>query len=397
MVVKISTPKITIADLVDGYNDGGEDNRVVAFGGKLNVRPAYQRQFVYEPDDRNNVLRSVYNGLPLNSIYWAVNDDGSYEVIDGQQRIISICQYLTDNDGSGNPIAINFNGKNSQRFENLSPEKQKQIKEYPLQVYVCHGNHDEKLEWFHTINIAGKEMTGQELRNADYTGNWLTKAKSYFSKKRNNPAINYAFYDNNERNTLLSKSSDDANRQLLLELVLQWIVDSKDECCITKYMANHCKDENAQELWEYFTAVIDWVKKLFTEYNKDMKGLDWGFLYNKYKDNSYNSEKIQETLNYLYSIWNEDPDGLKKAGFYEYALSGDRTLIWHRAFSDKQQRQAYKNQNEKCAHCNKDFAFEALEAHHKVAYADGGETTITNCLMLCHDCHADITARQNQK
>ena len=399
MTVKITQPTITIRKLVEQYHDGGADNRVVAFGGKLNVRPAFQRAFVYEPTERNKVMQSVYNGLPLNSMYWAINDDGTFEVIDGQQRIISICQFLTNDDGQGNPIAINFNGKNSQTFANLSPEKQKEILDYKLLVYVCHGSHDEKLEWFHTINIAGKTMTEQELRNADYTGKWLTDAKQFFSKRNNNEAINLAFYNNDNKQTLLSQNGELANRQALLELALRWIVgrQATKYSTIEEYMAKHCADENANELITYYSHLIKWVKALFYVYRPDMKGIDWGYLYNTYGTDYHDVNKVEKKLKYLYDLYDEDPDGLKKSGFYEYVLSGDRTLIWKRLFSERQQRQAYKNQGGKCAgRCGRVFKFNELEAHHKVAFADGGETTIANCQMLCHDCHADITAKQNR-
>ncbi|MBQ4129999.1 MAG: DUF262 domain-containing protein [Alphaproteobacteria bacterium] len=406
MVMKISTPVITIRDLVNGYRDSGQDG-VVALGGKLNVRPAYQRAFVYEPADRDRVMMSVYNGLPLNSMYWAKNPDGSFEVIDGQQRIISICQYLTNNDGNGNPIAINFNKKLNQLFMGLSPEKQNEILNYRLQVYVCTGTDDEKLEWFHTINIAGKQMTDQELLNANYTGPWLSDAKAQFSKKSNNPAINLAFYDNDERKTLLSQSGVDANRQALLELILRWITnsltadyDNEKHCwpAVAEYMATHRDCESANDLWQYYETVIKWVKNTFPHYRKDMRGIEWGLLYNKYGHNTYDPNALDTELNHLYEIYAIDPDGLKKSGFYEYVLSGNRSQIWHRAFSQKQQQQAYQNQNKKCGgRCGRALPFETLEAHHKIAFADGGETTIENCLMLCHDCHADITATQNQK
>lgn len=406
MVMKTTTPIITIRDLVDGYCDRGQ-NGVVALGGKLNVRPAYQRAFVYEPADRDRVMTSVYNGLPLNSMYWARNSDGTFEVIDGQQRIISICQYMTNDDGNGNPIAINFNKKMNQVFTGLSPEKQNEILDYRLQVFICDGTDDEKLEWFHTINIAGKQMTNQELLNANYTGKWLSDAKAYFSKKSNNPAINCAFYDNDERKTLLAQNGMDANRQELLETVLRWITnsatsdyDKEKHCCpdVAEYMATHRDDDNAGELWAYYQNVIAWVKQTFPNYRKDMKGQEWGLLYNKYNNNAYDPVVLEQELTRLYDIYLTDPDGLKKGGFYEYVLSGDRTMIWHRAFHEKQQRQAFINQGKKCGgRCGREMPIDKLEAHHKIAFADGGETVIENCVMLCHDCHADITAKQNQK
>ena len=347
--------------------------------------------------------------MPLNSMYWAINPDGTYEVIDGQQRIISICQFLTNNDGFGNPIAIDFNGKHTQTFEGLSPEKKEQILNYKLQVYVCDGTDDEKLDWFHTINIAGKQMTNQELLNANYTGTWLTSAKEFFSKKSNNAAINISYYDNDDKKTLLNLSADKvlgdmgsigdkANRQLLLELALLWRIDadSAEYPQIKDYMGKHRSDKNADELITYFKNVIRWVKETFVNYRTDMKGIDWGILYNKYHHQNFNSAEIEKKLKYLYDLYDVDPDGLKKKGFYEYCLSGDRTLIWHRAFSDHQQKQAYENQGKKCARCHKPFALKDLQGHHKIAFADGGETTIENCVMLCTDCHIDYHAENKR-
>lgn len=401
MAMKITTPAITIGDLVKRYKDDSNiDQGVKAYDGKLQVRPAYQRAFVYEPNERDRVMQSVYNGLPLNSMYWAINPDKTYEVVDGQQRIISICQFITNNDGNDNPIAINFNGKNNQTFDGLSPEKQKEILNYPLQVYVCDGTDDEKLEWFHTINIAGKRMTEQELLNANYTGTWLSAAKSYFSKKRNNEAINLCFYNNNEKDILISLNGDDANRQALLELALQWIIsiDATQYPEIKDYMAIHRFYDDADELWNYFKKVVAWVRATFPKYRREMKGLAWGILYNNYHNNKYDANKLEAELTRLFDLYAIDPDGLKKSGFYEYVLNGNRSLIWHRIFSDKQQSLAYINQGKKCGgRCGKNFDIAELEAHHKVAFGDGGETTIENCLMLCNDCHADITAKKNSE
>ena len=404
MTMKTSQPDIRIGDLVNGYQDSGEKG-VVAFGGKLNIRPAYQRAFVYNPDDRDRVMVSVYNNMPLNSMYWAVNPNGTFEVIDGQQRLISICQFITNDDGNGNPVAIDFNGRNTQTFEGLSAEKQKEILDYRLQVYVCEGTDDEKLDWFHTINIAGKQMTDQELLNANYTGDWLTSAKQFFSKRHNNEAINMSYYDNDDRKTLLSLSADKvlgdmgglgdkANRQLLLELALKWRINAEtsEYPQIKDYMSKHRFDDDANELIQYFTNAINWVKQTFNVYRSDMKGLEWGILYNKYKEKNINLIEIEKELKRLYDLYEIDPDGLKKKGFYEYCLSGDRTLIWHRAFSDRQQKQAYDHQKGKCARCGRAFAVKELEGHHKKAFADGGETTIENCLMLCKNCHIDYHA-----
>ena len=284
--MKTSQPQIKIKDLVNGYQDKDEKG-VVAFGGKLNVRPAYQRAFVYNPDDRDRVMLSVYNNMPLNSMYWAKNPDNTFEVIDGQQRLISICQFITNDDGNGNPIAIDFNGRNTQTFDGLSTDKKEEILNYQLQIYVCEGTDDEKLDWFHTINIAGKQMTNQELLNANYTGKWLTDAKQFFSKKNNNEAIAISYYDNDDRKTLLNLAADrvlgdmgnlgdKANRQLLLELALNWRIaaEPNNYPLIKDYMSKHRFDDDANDLIAYFTNVSNWVKQTFEIYHSDMKELD---------------------------------------------------------------------------------------------------------------------------
>ena len=233
----------------------------------------------------------------------------------------------------------------------------------------------------------------------------LTNAKQFFSKKNNNEAINISYYDNDNKKTLLNLSADKvlgdigtlgdkANRQLLLELALNWRINAESEeyLQIKNYMGKHRFDDNADELIDYFKNVIAWVKRTFVNYRADMKGQEWGILYNKYNHLEFDADEIEQKLKYLYDLYDVDPDGLKKKGFYEYCLSGDRTLIWHRAFSDRQQKQAYENQGKKCKRCNKPFPLKEMDGHHKIAFADGGETTVENCVMLCHECHKDYHA-----
>jgi hypothetical protein len=191
---------------------------------------------------------------------------------------------------------------------------------------------------------------------------------------------------------------DKANRQLLLELALRWRIDAdpNEYPQIKDYMAKHRLDENADELISYFKSVIAWVKNTFTIYRTDMKGQEWGALYNTYHQQTFQADKIEKTLKELYDLYAVEPDGLKKQGFYEYALCGDRTLIWHRAFSERQQKQAYENQGRKCARCHQPFPMKELEGHHKVLFANGGSTTIDNCIMLCKNCHEDLHAESKE-
>ncbi len=379
---------LTVRQLVDGYRDSG-DNGVVALGGKLNVRPAFQREFVYSPSDRDRVMKSVYDNLPLNVMYWAKNPDGTFEIIDGQQRTISICQFITNNDGYGNPIAINFDGRRTQTFATLSPEKQKEIlDDYKLQVYVCDGTEDEKLEWFHTINIAGKVMEEQELLNADYTGTWLTSAKSFFSKKDNNLALNYRYYDNNQKHSLIAINNESANRQALLHLVLGWIIDTDSELYpeIKNYMSIHRNDKNADEIINYYKSVIDWVHNVFGEkYYDEMRGLPWGLIYNKYNDKKYNCNEIQKTVADLMA----DDEIQSKKGIFEYVFDGDKKHLNLRQFDNTIKRNIYQKQGGICPYCanteneNKIWKIDEMEADHIIPWSRGGKTTPENCQMLC--------------
>lgn len=168
--MQIELHEIAVRDIVNSYIDSDE-NGVVGYGGRLNIRPAFQREFVYKDKERNAVIDTIIKGFPLNVMYWSEGDNGNYELLDGQQRTISICQYVSNDF----PIASRF-------FQNLTPTEKNQILDYRLMIYICKGTKKEKLDWFKIINIAGVELSAQELRNAIYTGPWLMDAKRYFSK-----------------------------------------------------------------------------------------------------------------------------------------------------------------------------------------------------------------------
>ena len=220
--MKIELKEITIKELSDGYKDNNE-NGVVGFGGKLDIRPPYQREFIYKDKQRDAVINTITMHFPLNVMYWAVRDDGTFEVIDGQQRTISICQYVNGD------FAYMF-----RYFHNLENDEKKQILDYKLMVYVCSGTESEKLQWFKTINIAGEKLTEQELRNAVYTGAWVSDAKRYFSK---NGCVAF-----NIGGDYLNGS---AIRQEYFETAIEWISNGNIEV----YMANHQHDQNASALW----------------------------------------------------------------------------------------------------------------------------------------------------
>lgn len=350
--MNIELKEIKVRELTNGYQDNNE-NGVVGFGGKLDIRPPYQREFVYNEKERNAVLNTLQKNFPLNVMYWAVREDGDFEVIDGQQRTISICQYVKG-DFSIDGLA----------FHNLPKDKQEQILDYTLMVYYCSGTDSEKLDWFETINIAGKVLTKQELRNAVYSGSWVSDAKRYFSKN-SRPKIGDEYL------------SGSANRQEYLETAIDWISEGK----IEDYMSKNQHEPNANELWLYFQAVISWVKATFPKYRKEMKGLKWGLFYNEFKDQKFDSKKLEEQITDLMI----DDDVQNKKGIYAYVLTGKEKYLNIRAFSDKQKRESYERQKGICIVCKQHFEIHEMEADHIDPWHSGGKTTAENCQMLCKE------------
>lgn len=355
--MKIELNKISIRKVVAGFKDSAEEG-VVAYGGKLDVRPKYQREFVYKDKQRDAVIETIKKSFPLNVMYWMVREDGGYELLDGQQRTISIGQYV-NGDFSLNDLY----------FHNLTKEEQDQILDYELMIYFCEGTDKERLNWFTTINIAGEKLTDQELRNAVYTGPWLSDAKLKFSKS--NCA---AYLLANDGGALLTGSPI---RQQYLETALAWI-NSED---VAGYMAKHQHDKNAEKLWNYFQEVIAWVRKVFPNYRKEMANVNWGELYNEYKDKKLNAAKLEAEVARLM----QDEDVTKKSGIYPYLLIGDERHLSIRAFNDKMKREAYARQKGVCVKCKKKFEIEEMEADHITPWHEGGKTLASNCQMLCKD------------
>ena len=353
--MKIELKEITIQELSDGFEDNNEDG-VVGFGGKLDIRPPYQREFIYKDKQRDAVINTITKNFPLNVMYWAVREDGTFEVIDGQQRTISICQYI---DGD-------FAFQN-RYFHNLKADEKEKILNYTLMVYVCSGTESEKLEWFKTINIAGEKLTEQELRNAVYTGSWVSDAKRYFSKSG---CVAY-----NIGSDYLNGSPI---RQEFLETAIDWISEGK----IENYMATHQHDPNATALWLYFQSVITWVNATFTvKRKKFMKGIQWGLFYNKYKDVVFDTKTIEEETARLIA----DDEVEKKSGIYAYILTKDERYLGIRTFSDSVKQKVYENQKGICPICKNHFDISEMEGDHITPWVEGGKTIEENCQMLCKD------------
>ena len=353
--MNIELKEITIQELSDGFEDNNEDG-VVGFGGKLDIRPSYQREFIYKDKQRDAVINTITKNFPLNVMYWAVREDGTFEVIDGQQRTISICQYV---DGD-------FAFQN-RYFHNLKADEKEKILNYKLMVYVCSGTESEKLEWFKTINIAGEKLTEQELRNAVYTGSWVSDAKRYFSKSG---CVAY-----NIGSDYLNGSPI---RQEFLETAIDWISEGK----IENYMATHQHDPNATALWLYFQSVITWVNATFTvKRKKFMKGIQWGLFYNKYKDVVFDTKAIEEETARLIA----DDEVEKKSGIYAYILTKDERYLGIRTFSDSVKQKVYENQKGICPICKNHFDISEMEGDHITPWVEGGKTIEENCQMLCKD------------
>lgn len=364
--MKITEIKVKVSELAKGYEDNAE-NGVVAWNKKLDVRPAYQREFVYDEKKRNAVIDTLIKGYPLNIMYWAKNSDGSYEIIDGQQRTISICQFLNNEFSFDNRI-----------FSGMTQSEKDEINNYGLTVFVCEGSDKEKLDWFETINIAGVELEPQELRNAVYTGKWLSDAKRYFSK------TNCAAY-----NIASKYLAGEMKRQKYLETAIRWHANAKTDDEIRAYMGAHQTASDALELWTYFQNVISWVKAKFKVYRKEMKGIEWGLIYNKFDDktrNAFDPEKIEAELKKYFGYEYEDQITNKK-GIFEYVLDHDERHLNIRAFKESEKRAAYEKQNGICAKCGKHFEYEEMEGDHITPWSQGGKTELSNLQMLCRDCN----------
>lgn len=352
--MKIELMDITIEELSEGYVESEEEG-VRGYGGRLDIRPPYQREFIYKQKQRDAVIDTVNKGFPLNVMYWSVRDDGNFEVIDGQQRTISVCRYVEG-----------VFSHDRRYFHNLQDDEQKAILDYKLMIYLCSGTDSERLEWFKTINIAGVELTPQELRNAVYSGSWVSDARRYFSKT-GGPAHKIA----------ADYVSGSAIRQEYLETAIKWI--SKGD--IEEYMAKHQHDHNAIVLWSHFQSIIDWVGATFKKKRDKMKGVDWGPLYDEYKAEQLDADKIEEETSKLVL----DDEVTSNSGIYQYILTRDEKHLSIRRFPDGMKQKVYELQEGKCKMCDKKFPIKDMDADHITPWRDGGKTTEDNCQMLCKE------------
>ena len=368
-MMTIKQIEVTVGDITRGYVNNDELG-VRGYDGKLDIRPPYQREFIYNEKEQQAVITTVLNGYPLNVMYWvkrAEDAECPYEVMDGQQRTLSLCEYVA--------------GKFSYDFKNFfnQPEDiQKKILDYKLTIYVCEGEASEKLEWFKTINIAGKPLNEQEINNAIYAGPFVTDAKKHFSK------TNCGAYR-------LGKDLVNGTpiRQDFLKQALEWMAEHETReghrQSVVGYMAQHQHDPNANNMWSYFQTVLNWANTNFDmkKFKKIMKGLDWALFYDKYGSKTLDTKDLAEKISKLM----KDSEVEKKNGIIPYVLTGDEHYLDLRAFPEDIKLMVWEKQNHKCALCGKEFDLEFMEGDHITPWRDGGRTVVENCQMLCRECN----------
>ena len=370
---------ISIGEICDGFVYNELENKgLYGMSGKLTIQPEYQRNYIYADGKRDvAVVQSVLQGYPLGLMYFNKVGDDRYEVLDGQQRITSLGRFFT------NKLGILDKDGRPQYFDSLPIEKQKIFSCTNLLIYICDGTEGEIKEWFKTVNIAGVPLNQQELLNAVYSGPFVTLCKEKFSNSKNTNIQKWQSY-------ILGSS----NRQDFLATALEW-VSSGD---IAKYMSKHRYDDNISEVAAYFDSVIDWLSSVFHAVIKEMRGLEWGRLYEKYHGKPYNKTDVSKYLNELYN----DPYVTDKRGICEYILGGmiDKRLLNIRVFDEATKRRVYSIQTAEakrkgisnCPLCvsgdneinsKKIWQINEMDADHVTAWSKGGMTDISNCQLLC--------------
>ena len=369
---------ITVKEICDGfvYNEL-EGKGLFGLSGKLTIQPEYQRNYIYADGKRDvAVIGSILKGYPIGLIYFNKISNDKLEVLDGQQRITSFGRFVTDK------FAIKDENGMEQYFSGIAADKQAKIMKTKLLIYECEGTESEIKEWFKTVNIAGVPLNNQELLNAVYSGPFVTLGKEEFSNSQNANIQKWSAY-----------ISGSANRQDFLECALEWV--SKGN--IGDYMSFHRYDKNITELKKYFKSVIDWVSSVFTDVESEMRGLEWGRLYEEYHKKAYDPAKVSKEVRKLYG----DPYIKNRKGIFEYILGGsvDTKLLEVRVFDDATKKAVYATQTAKaekkgesnCPHCaighdaNKEkiWSLSEMDADHVTAWSKGGATAAKNCQMLC--------------
>ncbi|MBO5570246.1 MAG: DUF262 domain-containing protein [Clostridia bacterium] len=369
----------TVADVCKGFIfDKNENKGLFGLNGKLVIQPEFQRNYIYGDGKKDvAVVESLLRGYPLGLIYFVKNDDGMYEVLDGQQRITSFARFVNQSWR----FAVDWKGK-VRYMDSLDADDQDRIRNTPLTIYVCEGEPSEIQEWFEIINIAGVPLVKQELRNASYHGSFVTKARAEFSNTANSRMTRWKTY-----------IKGDPKRQAVLETALDWVSDGN----IEDYMAKHRTDTDINELKNHFETVVDWIDSLFEYTGNEVCGLNWGKLYRIYHTKAYDKDHLTQRVDDLLA----DTQVTDRRGIFEYLLGGESNpvLLNIRVFDertkktvyDSQTRNAKKKNISNCPLCavghdaNKAriWKINEMDADHVTAWSKGGATDISNCQMLC--------------
>ena len=373
---------LTVEEICKGfvYNEY-EAKGLFGMSGKLTIQPEYQRNYIYADGKRDvAVINSILKGYPIGLIYFNKVDEDEFEVLDGQQRITSIGRFVT-----GKFPVLDDHGM-QQYFSGLADDLQRKILDTKLTVYECSGTESEIKEWFKTINIVGVPLNEQELLNAIYSGPFVTKAKEMFSNSNNSNIQKWSCYIKGA-----------VNRQDYLHTALEWVAKSKGFRDIDAYMSKHRYDDNIFELETYFNSVIDWIDGVFSDVESEMRGLEWGRLFETYHSNPYDPAAVSAKVHELYG----DAAVKKRSGIFEYILGGcvDHRLLEIRIFEESTKKAVYAQQTDaakaqgvsNCPLCamgadnNKSrlWKFSEMDADHVTAWSNGGKTDISNCEMLC--------------
>lgn len=361
--------EVSVGEITRGYVNNDEQG-VRGYDGLLDIRPPYQREFIYNEKEQQAVINTVLHDYPLNVMYWVKRSEDAecpYEVMDGQQRTLSLCEYVAGK------FSFDFKA-----FFNQPEDVQKRILDYRLTVYVCEGEASEKLEWFKTINIAGKPLNEQEINNAIFAGPFVTDAKRHFSKS------NCGAYR-------LGKDLVNGTpiRQDFLKKALEWMADHETRNgkrqSVVGYMSEHQHAPNANNLWTYFQNVLNWAITNFDikKFKRIMKGLDWAMLYDKYGSETLNTIELSKQISTLL----RDSEIQKQVGIIPYVLTGDERCLDLRAFPEDIKLLVWEQQKHICPHCGKEFDFEFMEGDHITPWHEGGRTVRENCQMLCRECN----------
>ena len=384
--MEITRKSVTIRELCEGYVNESEtqiEDAVKAYGGKLCVRPAFQRAFVYDKKQENAVIDTAMKGFPLNIMYWVDNGDGTYDCLDGQQRTISLCNFV---DGTSSFEASWFNGGKKNyihTIQRIDPDIYERFMNYELEVYICRGAKSERMEWFRTINIAGEELYPQELRNANYVSPWLTDAKRYFSKASSASTAKCPAERVGGQYT-----NKNANRQEILAQVISWFIDSTEDADICQYMEDHINDLDASELWNYFNNIIDWINEIFPGVDdKGMASVNWGSLYNHYSEDDLDPDEICAKFDELIEFKASKELDISVAKIIEYCITRDEKLLKHRQFNEAQRSALYNRQKGICPDCGQHCLKADMHAHHIIPWYNNGVTELSNGVMLCKTCH----------